>query len=278
MSLIPRKIYQSWKTKDLSENMAKNCQKLRELNPDYDYELSDDNDCRQFLQTNFGLNYANAFDVLIPGAFKCDFWRYAKLYVEGGVYLDIDIIAEIPLNRIIQNGDEFISVVDRSVLGHTGVYQAFIACRPKHPILLIALELAFSNIATRRTEVNPLCITGPCMMATALNLFWQKSNTNEKIRPGLYPNGVKLLKLKDGASYTCNLDGQVIFTNKMDGYSVDNYYGITNKFFKNGTDSVNPLVYYIKLVFFIIIVGITGWALTYTFRKKWKNCQKSCSR
>src|SRR3990167_6037901 len=113
MSLIPKKIYQSWKTKNLPENMAQIVQKTREMNPEYEYELWDDDDCRAFLMKNFGQNYVNAFDILIPGAFKCDFWRYAVLFVNGGVYMDIDMVPQVPFREIIRPSDEFISVVDR---------------------------------------------------------------------------------------------------------------------------------------------------------------------
>ena len=74
MSLIPKKIYQSWKTKNIPDFLEKNVNIIISLNPEYEYLLYDDEHCRNFLLENFGINYANAFDVLIPGAFKCDFW------------------------------------------------------------------------------------------------------------------------------------------------------------------------------------------------------------
>ena len=91
MNVIPKKIYQSWKTKNIPENVQKIVEKTKQMNPEYEYELWDDTDCYNFLLTHFGQNYANAFDVLIPGAFKCDFWRYAVLYVNGGIYMDLDM-------------------------------------------------------------------------------------------------------------------------------------------------------------------------------------------
>ena len=111
MSLIPKVIYQSWKTKELKNDMLNNVKKLQSLNPEYKYVLYDDNDCQNFILENFGINYANAFDVLIPGAFKCDLWRYAMLYINGGVYLDIDMEPKIPFREILEETDRFDGVL-----------------------------------------------------------------------------------------------------------------------------------------------------------------------
>ena len=164
MSLIPKKIFQSWKSKDLNDTMKKVVQKIKDMNPDYEYHFFDDNDCRKYLLDNYGENYANAFDVLKPGAFKCDFWRYAVLYKEGGVYLDLDMTPEVPFDDFISPSDRFVSVVDRKIVGlfPCAIYQAFIAAEPGHPILKYALDICFVNIATRRFDLfETLSVTGP---------------------------------------------------------------------------------------------------------------------
>jgi hypothetical protein len=219
MSLIPKKIYQSWKSKDLSPEAKANVDKLKAMNPEYEHVLFDDADCRKFLLDNFGGVYAQAFDSVLPGAFKCDFWRYAMLYVHGGVYLDIDMVPLVPLKELIGEKDELVSIVDIKHNENTpcGIYQAFIACRPQHPVLLYAFQLSFSNIATRRNEeYDSLSITGPIVMGIAYNLFWNNSNTHASIMPGVYDQGIVLYKMDREYSY--DLDNNKIFSNRFEGY------------------------------------------------------------
>jgi hypothetical protein len=223
MSLIPKKIYQSWKTKDLPEKFRDIVERTKNMNPEYEYELWDDNDCRGFLLDNFGKNYLNAFDVLIPGAFKCDFWRYAVLYVNGGVYMDMDMTPELPFREILTEKDELVSIVDINNKSQpkSAIYQAFIACRPRHPVMLTALQLSFANIISRRHELfeSSLAITGPIVMGNALNLYWEKDKTCEKIFPGDYKDGIRLFKF-DGEKII-DLSGKKIFNTKFPGYDVD---------------------------------------------------------
>lgn len=223
MSLIPKKIYQSWKTKDLPEKFRDVVERTKNMNPEYEYELWDDNDCRGFLLDNFGKNYLNAFDMLIPGAFKCDFWRYAVLYVNGGVYMDMDMTPELPFREILRETDEFVSIVDinNKEQPKSAIYQAFIACTPKHPIMLTALQLSFSNIVSRRQDFleSSLCITGPIVVGNALNLYWEKDKTCEQIFPGDYKDGIRLFKF-DGEKIV-DLSRKKIFNNKFPGYDID---------------------------------------------------------
>jgi len=57
VSLIPKKIWQTWENKDLPLNM-KNCVNiLKQQHPDFEYALFDNNDCRQFIKDFFLKKY-----------------------------------------------------------------------------------------------------------------------------------------------------------------------------------------------------------------------------
>jgi mannosyltransferase OCH1-like enzyme len=277
MSLIPKKIYQSWKSKDLPEKMAQIVQKTKEMNPEYDYELWDDKDCRQFLLDNFGQNYANAFDILIPGAFKCDFWRYAILYINGGVYMDMDMVPEVPFREMLGKDDQFVSIADlessgflKMIVNLPGIFQSFIACRPGHPIMKKSLELAFASIVMRRTDpATSLSITGPTIVAVAFNLENNELHTYKRIVPGNYPNGTRLLKMNK--DYTYDLDGKKLFQNKYNGYPRgNNNYNYVESYYRD-----DPRLKYKKLlmysffgiVIFAVILLIFALIYMYKFRK-----------
>ena len=88
-SVIPLHLYTCWHTKDLPPLMKANFDFLVESNPKISFHLYDENDCREFIRTHFKPDVLDAYDRLIPGAYKADLWRYCILFIKGGIYLDI---------------------------------------------------------------------------------------------------------------------------------------------------------------------------------------------
>ena len=263
MNKIPKKIYQSSELVD----------ETKKLNPEYEYQLYDDKDCGDFILKHFGQSYLNAFDVLIPGAFKCDFWRYCILYIQGGVYMDIDMVPLVPFMEIISENDEFVSVVDFKypLVPPCGIFQAFIAVIPRHPILLYALQVSFSNIVTRRVEIDSFSVTGPVVMGIALNLFWNKKITHSNIEPGIYGN-IKLLKMK--GSHTLELNNKQVFQNKFDGYERGSGNYANSNYYKDDPRRNNRKK---MRIIKILVISILVLIILIIFIK-FRTCKKSCSR
>lgn len=218
---IPKVIWQSWKTTDLPNNGLKQASDVvRTLNPEYKYMLYGDKECRDLLLQHFGPRYAAAFDVLRPGAFRSDMWRYAVLYLYGGVYMDLDMVPLVPLRDFLSDDDRLVTVaeVPNFFVNDCGVYQAFIACEPRHPALLQALEMCLQNIEKRKTgEAERYSITGPVVMAIAMNRFWGRDNDISAIRSGVYPGGVRLYQNQNGYVYD-TVGRRSLIKNKWDGY------------------------------------------------------------
>ena len=82
----------------------------------------------------------NVFQRLKFGAHKADLFRYYYLYIYGGVFMDSDAIMEVDITDIIK-AYEFFSV--KSYIEGT-VFQGFIGCSPKSPIMHEALKDAYS--------------------------------------------------------------------------------------------------------------------------------------
>lgn len=274
---IPKKIYQSWKTKNLSPEMARVTDRVKKLNPGYEYFLYDDKDCRQFLLTHFGPNYAQAFDALIPGAFKCDFWRYAILYVQGGIYMDIDMVPHKSFDELLRPDDEFVSAVDRQLLTvYCAIFQGIIACRPKHPAIGYALQITFANIASRRSDIfEPLAITGPVVMGVAMNLYWGKKNTHERIQPGTHSQGVRLWRHSPHPrDVTLDENGIEIFRNKFDGYKPVNSYGLIEPFHDDPRRVKRQVIRYV--FFGIVILFVIALTAFLIIKRKLHRCLQSC--
>ena len=142
MREIPKVIHMTYKIKKLpSENM----EKWKKLNPNYEFTFSDDEDCKKFIHKHFGRDYLNIFNSLVWGPNKADFWRLCKLYIEGGVYADIDLEPFASCDKIIAN-NTFISVI--ACFNPESVFQAFIAAPPRSYIINTCLKSFVKNIAS----------------------------------------------------------------------------------------------------------------------------------
>jgi hypothetical protein len=135
--------------------------------------LFNDDECRAFIAREYPSDVLDAYDNLIPTAFKADLWRYCVLYMYGGVYLDIKLQfcggvggggggggAGVSLRSIVERwtsgdgcggdggdggdgggGGDGLFVLERDAVGlwspgRFGIHNAFIITKPKNPILL----------------------------------------------------------------------------------------------------------------------------------------------
>lgn len=229
-SLIPKKIFQTWKSRYVSPAIYQHLQQVIANNPDYDYYFFGDDECRAYLSQYYSLEYLQAFDDLIPGAFKADFWRYAILAREGGVYIDVDLVLTKPLSTIIPRDASFVSVKDRSSFSSkTAIYQAFIACTPYHPFMNVTLSETLYNVQTHYFGESCLGITGPITMGNAMAKYLMADSfiageySGEGIGKWVLFDFPDRMIFSTGGVIADKQDG-IVFQHKLSGYeSLDNY-------------------------------------------------------
>jgi len=171
---IPLDIYQTWFTKNLPPGMINSINKLKKDNPEFTFYLFDDNDCKTFIKDNFGIKVYDAFENLIPGAYKADLWRYCILYKKGGIYIDIKFHTNN--FNLIQLTDNNYFVKDREgywEVNKIGIYNGFIISKPKNPIFLNCINDIVKNVNAGYKGLNSLHPTGPGLLG---NYF---KNTDE---------------------------------------------------------------------------------------------------
>ena len=169
ISVIPLKIYQTWCSKELPELLQNNITLLKEQNPEFTFYLFDDNDCRDFIQNYFDDSVIEAFNKLIPGAYKADLFRYCILYIYGGIYLDIKYYGI--------NGFKFITLTEKEYLvedlpiSGEGIYNALMICKPGNKLLWKAIQNIVENVSTLFYGTSTLEPTGPLLLKNIMDSF-----------------------------------------------------------------------------------------------------------
>jgi mannosyltransferase OCH1-like enzyme len=178
---IPRVIYQTWKSHDMPTRMATAVAALRAANPSFEYRLFDDDECRAFLVENFLPAVVEAYDTLVPTAFKADLWRYCVLYLRGGFYVDIKFIPVCGASFETLLYKQYWVLDNKWTFPNAshGIYNAFMMSAPGNPILLSVIRQLVKNVQRRIVGEKSLDITGPGLLGgliprDACNLYWDR--------------------------------------------------------------------------------------------------------
>ena len=118
---VPEKIYSRW----------------IKYNNEYKIDFSLDEDCIDFIETHFNKNVSNLFQSINQGMYKADLWRICKLYINGGVYADVDLVPYLNINNLDKN----ITFYTCLSINKNSIFQAFIAnfSSHKNPLFLVFL-------------------------------------------------------------------------------------------------------------------------------------------
>jgi mannosyltransferase OCH1-like enzyme len=163
--IIPCVIYQTWYTKDLPSKMRERVELLKSQNPGFKHCLFDDNDCREFIKKHFRPDVLDAYNRLIPGAYKADLWRLCVLFINGGIYLDIKLTC-INGFKLIELTENNHFVKDRTHITKNGIYNTLISSVAGNPFLLRAIQRIVFNVQNKFYGWDPLCPTGPNLLGS----------------------------------------------------------------------------------------------------------------
>lgn len=189
--LIPRLVHQTWfepVTAEKYPNMSRLIESWKKSG--WEYTFYDDDTAAAFLSEHFPPEVRQAYDVILPGAFKADLFRYCVLLIKGGVYADMDLLLESNLDAVLRGDVGFMVPIDEpgSNMGHRScLWNGLLAVAPGHPFMARTIEYVVNNVRNRFTSVDyddMLCPTpflsvshtvdtlftcGPCILGGALN-------------------------------------------------------------------------------------------------------------
>jgi hypothetical protein len=154
--MIPKIIHVSWIDKNIldddSDLVKYGLKRLVEKNPDWELQVSDDDDVDRYLTENL-----SAFDYALLKhkhiVEKTDVWRLIKIFKEGGIYTDIDRCFDTPISHILK---ENIKLVLPTCLDHDFTHD-FMMSAPGNPIYSMTLNL---NLSRRREGIDNVYYLG----------------------------------------------------------------------------------------------------------------------
>jgi len=179
--MIPKIIHQSWKTTDLSSygpSAKKSQDSWLEFYPDFEYKFWTDKDIADYMEKQ-PPEYKQAFGDLDANIKKMDFFRYLILHEYGGIYSDVDFIANKRIDQSTLSNHSFIGYKacrngcdlyleeggsgDKSYTitdddGSWVLGQAFFGCERGHKGIHGIIKDIISN---KKLRADPLLHTGP---------------------------------------------------------------------------------------------------------------------
>jgi hypothetical protein len=161
--MIPKKIYQTYKDYNLSIEQSKLIKHTIDSNPEFEYFFMDDDECLEFIESNFDHDFIQMYKSLPLGVMRSDVWRVAVIYINGGVYSDIDVKFQQSIYNLISDDD---LVVFNEEFG--GISNFFFSAKPKHPTLGLILQRFVKD-----QDITRNCSSGLLVQNFGMNIFHQ---------------------------------------------------------------------------------------------------------
>jgi len=199
---IPRIIHQTW-FEELTTARYPHLQRLQHSwkASGWDYRFYTDDDCRKFIEKFYPKRFVDAYDAIIPGAFKADFFRLLVLFKHGGVYADVDVQLDADLDSFITKDLSFFVPRDVPIDywpdSNYCLWNGLLGVAPGHPILAKAIEDVVTTVLNRvdyydiegglcsrdhnaeiwKLRTLPILIlTGPCALGMSVNAALRNDN------------------------------------------------------------------------------------------------------
>jgi len=207
--MIPKVIYMCYKNLDKIKIYSKN---WKNLNPEYDIKLYDDELCKTFLLDEYSQLHVDIFNFLKDGPIKADFWRVCIINKYGGLYVDADINPIVPLNKFIENDDDFVTCISSSFNENYLPLQFnphFILSNKNNPILEKCID-EYINLYHYKEPYN-------YWRWSICNLFIIEG-VSEKKSQILYLNDKKFKFLCEQDYINCEYKGEVVLYNRYSTY------------------------------------------------------------
>ncbi len=180
--------------------------------PHTSHHIYSHQELREWIQHEYGNEILQAFDKLIPYAFKADLARYLLLYKFGGWYFDISIRVLNGVN--VGNDIDFITFFDMPLYSKVSYAcnNDIIYSKVKSIILEDTINEVLKNIANENYGKSVLAPTGPICLGKFVAKHTEKLNIHTGLFTELtpsYPNKNRGFVLDNGILFALHKPGNI---------------------------------------------------------------------
>ena len=173
--MIPKKLFLTYSSENLPQRYRSNLKRWKEVCVDWEVHFFTDEKIYQLFKQYFAEHYADV--VKIPyGAMLADFFRYAVLYIYGGLYTDIDTA---PLKRIPEEWLSYDAVIGHEVQAKDCTFfcQWTLLSRPGYSLFSKALNGAIKRLRENQYFGEKILeISGPLFFTEIVKRYQDQSN------------------------------------------------------------------------------------------------------
>lgn len=171
--MIPPRLLQTWKSKtDIPPHFSRWSASFRLQNPQFEFELWDDHDNRQFIHKQFPW-FAGIYNAYPAEIYRVDAMRYFYLYLYGGIYADMDTECLKPLDDLTAcNGVVLARMGQDNDFAHS-IPNAIMASSPRCEFWLFVISLM---IQLSKQKLRPEYCTGPVLLKMAVDRYLNQAN------------------------------------------------------------------------------------------------------
>lgn len=230
--LIPKKIIQTWETKSFSKEFQQIMNSWKIYNPNYEYILFDKKEREDFIKKYFDQDILEAYQNIIPGAYKSDLFRYCYLYVNGGVYADIDSLCLGSLDKLMLPNINLVVAIDlnmNDIDGKHNIVNGFICARPKHKVFLTCITVIVERVKNNIIPQSKLAFTGPGVFGQAINSYLGNQLNESFVGKEGIIHDIMFLKFNPITEYISDLYGNIYFQNKNGNNMIIQLYDLECK-------------------------------------------------
>ena len=180
------KIWQTWKSHDPTtfHPYYTYCHpSWQKLHPDWDYQLLDDDEILEYCNKYFPHIY-DRFKNLKKGIYRADLIRYMIMFIDGGLYVDMDFLAlknHTPLweNAIENNTPIVFGQLNRKNHSHHIPNAWIMSVKPNELFWLLVLEMSVTLCEQSAYQVE--ACSGPILLLLAYNTYREYNGNVEEL-------------------------------------------------------------------------------------------------
>ena len=139
------------------------------MNLDWEYKLWADSGLvnNKFMFENWLPKRLATFNKLKKPIVQSDFSRYGYMYVDGGIYADLDMDCLQPMENLLKaypKAGVIVAMMGKDFAFDNAVPNAFMASMPKHPMWVMCMDMVKERLGKKKVED----VAGPTLLQLCL--------------------------------------------------------------------------------------------------------------